>query len=209
MWLHNRSETVSLWSDNSGTGNPGSTRSFTFPAPRGGDDRLVSAVLDRNVLGPRISQRIDQAISMSATEHTVAITHLLPWISNAAYDDASRTITWSEEGPGTPSIADAQIFWRRNGGTEYFSWRVIALGARTSLRLPELPILATAPAVEPALSDDVKVFYVGKATQDDKSYRQLRQRFDRTRRPNDYALGGGGVERTGTTTSVYCYTDGC
>ena len=89
-----------------------------------------------------------------ATSRTIDLgAALLPPITTAGFDVASRTVTWTTGAPVTPDVQVVSLSYTRNI-TKRFSWAVIAsseLGS--SFTIPQLP--ADMPELMPLATDRI------------------------------------------------------
>jgi hypothetical protein len=176
-----------------------------------GEDMIVTTELFAGTVPGTPKQTIRERRDRAETFVVDASAHLLPWVSGLDLDLGTRTLTWTQEGPGAGDV-DAVITEIAYGRTvdnapQYYRWRVIAPTATGSVVYPDLP-----PAldnVEPLATDDINehpaVFLVRT---DDETYRELRAHLDR----DDIILTADGADidlDTSLTVSKLVCGSGC
>jgi hypothetical protein len=176
-----------------------------------GEDMIVTTELFAGTVPGTPKQTIRERRDRAETFVVDASAHLLPWVSAPRLDLATRTLTWTQDGPGLADV-DAVITEIAYGRTvdnadQYYRWRVIAPTPTGSFVYPDLP-----PAlgdIEPLPTDDISdhpaVFLVRT---DDETYRELRAHLDR----DDIILSADGADidlETTLTVSKFVCGRGC
>ena len=81
--------------------------------------------------------------------------HLVPWLDDfTTYDATTRTVSWTEQGPGSVDGIMVAAFATDSNGSASFTWEVMAPPGTTSITMPHLPAAYT--SIDPASTTATK-----------------------------------------------------